>query len=206
MPPAVPRLVVITDTRTAPIATLLDRVEKVASSCPAGSVMVQLREHQLGVRERLALGRRLRELTLAHEQLLAVNDRLDIAKIVEADAIHLGDRSVAPQDARRWLGDDVLVSRACHAPGELDSESDMALLSPVFAERKGRPPLGMEGLRRALRARSTGGAPKIFALGGVSPSGASRALEAGADGVAVVGAVVGVDDAGALLRAVGLVL
>lgn len=196
-----PRLVVITDTTIAPCGLLEQRIEAIAARAKPGAILVQLRDLELPVRERLALGRRLLTILRPLGQLLAVNDRADLAVLLEADGLHLGERGLAVADARRIVGDS-WISRACHAPALAGAQgADAVLLSPVLAPRKGNPALGLGGLREA-RATLTNGL--LYALGGVDAAGAAACLECGADGVAVVGAALGDDDPLPLLQAMGI--
>lgn len=192
-----PRLIVVSDFTRGPEATLLGRIEGCLSRARPGSVLVQLREPDLATRARLALGRRLLEITRRHQQRFAVNDRLDLARLLQADAVHLGEGSVGVADARRLMPD-AWISCAWHAKASPPEGADALVLSPVFEARHGRPALGLDAIGSAA------GGPPIYALGGVTPEHAARAVEAGAAGVAVIGAVLDQDDPGPLLAALGM--
>lgn len=182
-----PRLIVITDLSVAGSeAALLRRIGTLAARAAPGTVVVQLRDTCRPARERLAIGRELRRITLQTGQWLAVNDRLDLAVLLEAEWVHLGERSVSVADARSLMGGKVRISRACHDPSRANSGADAILLSPVIAARKGRDALGPAALARARSA--VGAASWVYALGGVSAATAESCLAAGADGVAVIGA------------------
>jgi thiamine-phosphate pyrophosphorylase len=165
-------------------------------------VLIQLRDRELSARRRLALGADLSALCRKYEQLFAVNDRLDLALLLDADGVHLGEGSVMPQDARALIGGR-FISRACHALDDTAPRgADAIVLSPILAPRKGRPALGLGALAAARRA--AGHAVLLYALGGIDALGARRCLEAGADGVAVIGAVLDVPDPTPLLEALGV--
>ncbi|MCC6901338.1 MAG: thiamine phosphate synthase [Polyangiaceae bacterium] len=188
-----PRLIVITDGSRGTEATLLERVERALALARPTTVLVQLRDHQLPGRDRLALGRRLVALARRHGQRFGVNDRLDLARMLGADSVHLGEASVSLADARRLMPD-AWITRAWH--GGPEPEADALVLSPIFEPRHGRPALGVGAL---------GGAKlPVYALGGVTAERAARARSAGAAGVAVVGAVLGDDDPTALCDALGI--
>jgi thiamine-phosphate pyrophosphorylase len=189
------RLIVITDTDRAPVEVWLGQLARLSEAARPGTLQVQLRDRQLPIRERLGFGLELRQLTRRHGQRLMVNDRLDLAVLVEADGVHLAHASVEPADARafgarhglRWC-----ISAACHEPEALaEAAADALLLSPVAQARKGRPALGIGGLTRALLARRQRSAPLgacgVYALGGVTRQNARALLDAGADGVALIG-------------------
>jgi thiamine-phosphate pyrophosphorylase len=165
--------------------------------------MFQLRDRELSGRERWAFGRELGALCRAERQWLEVNDRSDLAVLLEADALHLGEASVAASDARRVVGGRMFVSRACHDPGvALEAGVDAWVLSPIFERRKGRGALG-SGALSALVARC-GDAARVFALGGVDPRHAGESLRSGAAGVAAIGSVLTASEPELLLDALGI--
>lgn len=206
-----PRLIAITDSRDQPPGSMLSRLEALLGLAQPGSVWVQLRDRQLPIRERRAFGEALRVLTRRHGQLLAVNDRLDLALLVDADGVHLPELGVEPEQARAfarvhrryWF-----VSAAAHAPDRAaDSRADALLLAPVAEARKGHPALGVPALSRA-RALAAARPPalgpcQLYALGGVGAHNARALIAAGADGVAVIGAWLEQDPA-PLLEALGI--
>jgi len=184
------RLVVLTDTTQYPdplssLASLLGRAR-------AGSVVFVLRDKQLPVRERLALGLRLRALCHLREQSFVVAERADLARLLEADGVHLPVLGVPPSKLRAVLPQ-AWLSRAHHADealpnAELDALSAV-FVSPVCASRKGRAALGVDGFGRLARELH-GRRPflNVYALGGVGPEHVPGLLAAGAAGVAVIGA------------------
>lgn len=203
-----PRLIVITDTSVSAAPELIVRIERLLSSAAPGTVMVQLRDKPLEARERLEIGRRLVTDCRRLNQWFVVNDRLDLALLLEADGVHLGEGSVAPADARTILPDRAWISIACHDPGAVGTlDADAVLLSPIVAARKGRAALGFDGLRSARRELASGVGntmPVLYALGGVDADCARECLAAGADGVAVIGAVLDGRDPLPLLDALGI--
>lgn len=190
-----PRLIAITDTGRATPERWLAVLEPLLAGAAPGRVLVLLRDPALPVRQRQRFGEALRARTAAHGQLLAVGDRLDLAALLEADAVHLPRASVTVTDARRFgaaVGRDWRVSRACHAAPEAAAvDADAALLSPVLAPRKGRAPLGLAGITRARELLGAAGAgrPRLYALGGIDAESAAACLASGADGVAAIGAL-----------------
>lgn len=195
--PCAPRLIAIVDSERAGFDVWLRQLAPLLSAAPPGSVLVMLRDRQLPARERRAMGESLRRLTSAHAQQLCVNDRLDLALLVDADAVHLPESGVSVAEARalgarygrRWW-----VSRASHEPADAAASlADGLLLSPVVEARKGRRALGAAGLRRARaeldRRPVPLGACRLYALGGVTAATIPEMLAAGAHGVAVIGAL-----------------
>jgi thiamine-phosphate diphosphorylase len=190
---ALPRLLAITDLSLAPREALLERFAALARLALPGTLGLLLREHSASARERLTLGQDLARLARETEQQLWVADRLDLALLLAADGAHLGEASVSARAARSLLGDAVAISRAWHsaqlpeAP-ELGS-LDALVLSPIVQERKGRPALGVPMLREfARRLRAQHASVGVYGLGGIAAETAGSCLDAGAAGVAVIGA------------------
>ncbi len=198
-----PRLIAITDTTRLEPDALVERLTRLCALAAPGSVMLQLRDRELPVRQRMTLGRRLAEAAHRREQLFAVNDRVDLALLLDADGLHLGEHSVEAADARRLAGDAMWISRACHGATQAEARgADAIVLSPVMAARKGNPPLGLEGLANARRIAG-GPPPLLYALGGIDADNAAACVRAGADGVAAIGAALA-DDPLPLLDALGI--
>jgi thiamine-phosphate pyrophosphorylase len=197
-----PRLIAITDATIAPLGVLESRLEVLLAGAAPGTVAIQLRDHQLSARVRFDLGLRLRALVRRHGGALLVNDRLDLAQALEADGVHLGERSLSVDEARRLLPH-AFVVRALHDLVELEHETaDAVVLSPVLAARHGRPALGLGAVSEA-RARLPK-AVRLYALGGIDAAAARDCRQAGADGVAAIGAVLAGGDVSELLDALGI--
>jgi thiamine-phosphate pyrophosphorylase len=203
-----PRLVAITDLSQLDPPTLLARLRRLAEAAVPGSLALLLRDHAASGRERLRLGRELRASSRATGQELWVADRIDLARLLEADGLHLGEGSVPARLARELWPRDRWLSRAWHgrdlaAASELEGVNAL-LVSPVLAERKGRTALGLDALTRLSHAAATQPEPlALYALGGVSSDSANRCLAAGADGVAAIAAALAPDPR-ALLDALGI--
>jgi thiamine-phosphate pyrophosphorylase len=184
----------ITESSALPEAELVARIASAARLGPERRrFAVQLRDPRLSGRALADLGVRLRAATRAGGVALVVNDRLDLARALAADGVHLGRRSVAVADARALLGPDAWISVACHSVDDViraaTAGADAVTLSPIFATPgpgKGTP-LGLaalEAARDALGARSI--AIALYALGGVDLATAPSCFAAGADGVASI--------------------
>lgn len=194
-------LYVITD-RTQAAGRSHDEVIRAALA--GGAKVFQLREKDLEARELTALAERLLVLVRAEGGLLLVNDRVDVALAVGADGAHLTQRSLPPAVARRLLGRQRLLGVSCHSLAEAqeaqEGGADFVLLGPIFFTPSKAPygaPLGLEVLRQIR--------PQIhlplFGIGGINRTNRREVLSAGADGVAVISAVMGAPDVSEAVRA-----
>jgi len=200
-PVAAPRLLAITDLSVLPAPELVVRLRRLAEAAPAGGLALLLRDHTANAKQRFELGHALRDVARSSGQELWVADRLDLALLLEADGVHLGEASVSATVARRLIGGAMRISRAWHAAslqayaeGDELQQVDALLVSPVCAPRKGRAALGLAAcgaLGEQLRARNP--ACKLYALGGVSAENAAACRAAGAFGVAAIAAALAAD-------------
>ena len=131
-------------------------VEVVEEALKGGVRAVQLREKDLPSRDLYELAYELRKVTTRYNARLFVNDRLDIAMAVDADGVHLGERSIPIHRARRVLGEKKLIGVSCHRLDELRQAekegADLAVFGPVFptpSKAAYGEPLGIEMLRKA---------------------------------------------------------
>ena len=147
--------------------------------------IVQLREKSLADSELLTVLQRAREVTRRMGVSLVVNDRPDLARLAEADYVHVGQEDM-PVEAARVFG--VGVGQSTHAPAELDATvADYAGVGPVFETptKEGRPAAGLEYVRyAAAQARVP-----WFAIGGIDESTVGDVVAAGARRIAVVRAI-----------------
>ena len=185
------RVVAITDRRLMVAADLLASgdwpaiaaafgraIERAVSGCPAGSVIVQLREKDLD-------GGPLLQLVRAAQPFapVIVNDRLDVALAAEAYGVHLPERGL-PVDVVRALAPSLVVGVSRHAaPG--DTGADLVHLGPIWPtpSKPNAPTLG----EATLAGLALGGLARLVAVGGIdSPTRAQQAAAAGAAAVAVI--------------------
>ncbi len=172
-------------------------VEDVRAALEGGMRIVQYREKALSFRDQIREALRIKKLCRSAGATFIVNDRVDLALAVEADGVHLGQEDMPLEIARRLMGQDKLIGITVHTVGEaLEAVADGAGslgVSPIFATRTkadAGPPIGLEGLREI---RATVGVP-IVGIGGITKENAPQVLEAGADSVCAISAIVTQED------------
>ena len=187
-------LYVITDSR---IAKGRDQVELIAKAIAGGATVVQLRDKEMPARDQLEMGRRLRDVTRSTRTTLIVNDRVDLALAIDADGVHLGQDDLPPSAARALLGHDRIIGVSVGNPAQFE------LVRREGADYIGTGPLAATGTKGdAGAAIGTAGIRAVreitnlpmVAIGGVNRENAAGALAAGANGIAVISAVLGADD------------
>lgn len=169
-----------------------------------GATLVQLREPNAPGRRLVEEARALIALLRPLGIPLLVNDRVDVALAVDADGVHVGQSDMHPADARALLGPDRILGLSITELADLD-RSDLAGVDylgvgPVFGTRTkpdAAPPMGLAGLS-AVRAATR---LPIVAIGGIGPKEAALVRAAGADGVAIVSAIMAAADPEAATRA-----
>jgi thiamine-phosphate pyrophosphorylase len=163
----------------------------IAEVAAGGASVVQLREKALPDRELLARARQVRQWTRKAGVLFIVNDRPDIARLADADGVHLGQDDLPVKEARRILGPDALIGVSTHSLDQLrlavlDGASYLGV-GPVFpSETKPFEEFPGEAFVRAAHAETT---LPLFAIGGINQATIDRAVAAGARRVAVSAAI-----------------
>jgi thiamine-phosphate pyrophosphorylase len=168
-----------------------------------GAAVVQLRLKQVGAGELLSLAREARKLCSGRTFLL-VNDRPDVARLAEADGVHLGQDDLPWQAARAILGPQALIGVSTHSDAEIDGAqgADYIGFGPILAtsSKPGAalpPPHGIDGLRRAvLRSRVP-----VVAIGGIGIDDAREVAAAGARCAAAIASLCNAPDPETATRA-----
>jgi len=164
----------------------------IESALEAGAGYIQLREKDLSVKELLEMAVWMRELTGEYDAKLFINDRVDIALSVGADGVHLGQNSIPPHAARKISGDKLMIGVSTHSINEsIDAERDGAdfiTLGPVYetpSKLKYGNPVGTDSLRKVKSRISI----PVLAIGGIKLNNVKEVKEAGADGIALISAI-----------------
>ena len=169
-----------------------DLVTVVRACLAAGLPAVQLREKDLALGDLLPLARQLRQLTAETGALLVVNDRVDVALAVGADAVQRTHASLSVADMRVVADKRVRVGASVHSlDGAREAEAegaDWIVFGPVYdtpSKRAYGAPQGLDALARVTAAASR----PVIAVGGITADRVADVRGAGAAGVAVISAI-----------------
>ena len=182
----------------------LSHAEQVARLCEGGARLVQLREKHLSAREFYREASEALRVARSFGAKLIINDRADVALAVGADGVHVGQDDMPPGAVRALLGAGACVGFSTHGVGQAIAAAalpvDYIAIGPVFAtssKENPDPVVGLEGVRRVREAVP---AVTLVAIGGVTAESARSVLEAGADSVAVIGALLSTADPAEITR------
>jgi len=187
-------LYVILDPSVCPDRSLTEVLKEAVT---AGGRLFQYRNKSASMKEAYAEAVLLRQLALEAGVKFIVNDRCDLAMAVNADGVHLGQGDLPLDLARKVMGPDKLIGISTHNPNQVREASagkpDYLGFGPIFkpgSKQDHDPVVGLEGLR-AIRGLTS---LPIFAIGGIQIDQAGEVIRAGANGVAVISAVLKAPD------------
>lgn len=166
-------------------------------SAAAGATLFQYRNKSASMKDAYIEAMELRKLAAEREVLFIVNDRCDLALAVDADGVHLGQGDLPLNLARKVMGPGKLIGISTHNAEQVRVATaggpDYLGFGPIFkpgSKADHDPVVGVAGLK-AIRPLTP---LPIFAIGGISLDHVSEVMGAGANGVAVISAILKASD------------
>jgi thiamine-phosphate pyrophosphorylase len=168
---------------------IVDTVSAAEALLEAGARILQFRHKGFFSRSVFEEASRIAELCRSSGALFVVNDRADVAALLNA-GLHVGQDDLSPVDARRILPAASMLGFSTHNEQQLSAGDlepvDYLAIGPIFAtgsKQNPDPVVGLDGLRklRSLTKRP------LVAIGGITRELAPKVFEAGADSIAVIG-------------------
>jgi len=169
----------------------LSHVQACRLALKSGIRIIQLREKLMSKKELYHEALALRSLTRRHRAIFIVNDYIDIALSADADGVHLGQEDMPLEEARKIMGKKKIIGISTHSLKQaLAAEvggADYIGFGPMFntSSKDAGSPKGLKALKELRKHIKI----PIVAIGGISPENILSVLEAGADTVAVMSAV-----------------
>lgn len=171
-------------------------VQVTQAAIRGGAQMIQLRDKELSDGPFFVEALKLRALTREAGILFIIDDRVDVALSVGADGVHLGEKDLPLEEARKLLGPEMILGASARTPYGVkraqEAGADYLGVGAIF-------PTGTKdvaifaGTERLTQLRPLVKVP-ILAIGGITEDNVELAIQAGADGVAVISAAVGAED------------
>jgi thiamine-phosphate pyrophosphorylase len=176
-----------------------------------GADVIQLRDKTASSRKLYEDALTIRKITRESNVTFIVNDRLDIALSVDADGVHVGQKDLPATVARQLIGKNRILGVSAETLEEaIQAEKDGADylgVGPIFEAHSTKPDAGEPmGLSLLKQIRYKCQVP-IIAIGGINHTNARKVIQSGADGIAVISAIVAAEDVTAAARELkGIVL
>ncbi len=187
-------LYVILDPSVCSARSLTDIFRQAAE---AGATLFQYRNKTASMKDAYAEALPLRKIAAELGVTFIVNDRCDLALAVDADGVHLGQTDLPYADARKVMGPDKTIGLSTHNAGQVREAEQLKPnyigFGPIFkpaSKQDHDPVVGIEGLRQIRALTSL----PLFAIGGIQLNQAAQVMQAGANGIAVISAVLNAPD------------
>ncbi|HZH33257.1 MAG TPA: thiamine phosphate synthase [Pyrinomonadaceae bacterium] len=181
-----PKVYPITDARLSGLSHAA-QTEKLIEG---GAQLIQLREKYAAPAEFYAEAERALKIARQSEVKILINDRVDLALVLGADGVHLGQNDLPPAEARKILGDRAIIGFSTHsveqASAALKEPIDYIAIGAIFPTSTKEKPEAILGLENLRRVRDAIGDFPLVAIGGITGGNARSCFEAGADSVAVI--------------------
>lgn len=171
-------------------------LDAIASALKGGVDILQFREKNMPAKKIVELGKKIKQLCSEYNVIFIVNDRVDIAAVLEADGVHLGQDDLDVKSTKEILGNKwggkCIIGVSTHAPEQalkaVEDGVDYIGIGPVFATptKEGRTPVGLEYVKWVSENIDI----PAFAIGGIDEENVDEVIKTGAKRVAVVRAII----------------
>ena len=175
----------------------VSEVEAARLCFEGGADVVQLRMKDTDGGEMLEKAKAIQEIAQQYCKFFIVNDRLDIAVLAGADGVHLGQTDIPVQEARRLVGDEMIIGVSASTVEEavkaVDDGADYIGVGSIFntsTKPDADQGIGLDTLMDICQAVDV----PVVAIGGINKGNIRDVIRAGADGVAVVSAIMAKPD------------
>ena len=169
----------------------------VEEAVKGGVTMVQLREKEDRIFDFIDIAFSLKQILKPYNVPLIINDSWKVAIAVGADGLHIGQSDMSYNKAREILGKDKIIGLSVETIEQAREANlldvDYIGISPVFStdtKKDISTPLGLEGIRKIVKFAKH----PIVGIGGINVGNAVDVIKAGANGVAVVSAIVSAEN------------
>lgn len=170
--------------------------ECVKAMIDGGIKIIQYRDKTKSIKEKVKEAREIRELCKRNGVIFIVNDHVDIAILVDADGVHIGQDDMDPSDVRKLIGDNKIIGLSTHSEEQgmkayLNPDVDYIGVGPIFpTTTKDTAPVGLGYLEYAVKNLHL----PFTAIGGIKEHNLHEIISRGAKNVCLVSDIVGADN------------
>ena len=171
-------------------------LECVKAMIEGGIKIIQYRDKTKSIKEKVKEAREIRELCRENRVIFIVNDHVDIAILVDADGVHIGQDDMDPSDVRKLIGDNKIIGLSTHSEEQgmkayLNPDVDYIGVGPIFpTTTKDTAPVGLGYLEYAVKNLHL----PFTAIGGIKEHNLHEIISRGAKNVCLVSDIVGADN------------
>ncbi len=171
-------------------------IDRIAQILNSGVKLIQYREKNKSAKEIISIASKLRQLCSMYDALLIINDRVDIAKIVDADGVHLGQDDIDINLARKIIGEDKIIGISTHKPDDAIIAQDMGAdyigVGPVFKTptKPSTIPVGLEYVKWVSQNINI----PFYAIGSIDENNIKQVIDAGATKIAAIRSLMNSND------------
>ena len=173
-----------------------NNLECVKAMIEGGIKIIQYRDKTKSIKEKVKEAREIRELCRENGVIFIVNDHVDIAILVDADGVHIGQDDMDPSDVRKLIGDNKIIGLSTHSEEQgmkayLNPDVDYIGVGPIFpTTTKDTAPVGLGYLEYAVKNLHL----PFTAIGGIKEHNLHEIISRGAKNVCLVSDIVGADN------------
>ncbi len=182
-----------------------NNIEITEKMIEAGIRVIQYREKEKKARQMYVECLKIRELTRQAGVTFIINDCIDLALIVGADGVHIGQDDLPPDKVRQLVGEEMIIGLSTHSPEQARTAAksgvvDYIGVGPVFATQTKKDVAATVGLDYLEYVAQNIGLPFV-AIGGIKETNIAEVQKRGAKMFALVTEIVGVEDIVAKVKA-----
>ena len=184
-----PKIYPITNEQIAEIS----HAEQVTKFIDGGLDFIQIREKNASSNEFYQSAKEVVKIARKTKAKIIINDRVDIALYTKADGVHLGQDDLPPEKAREILGEKAIIGLSTHSKKQaidaLKLPIDYIAIGPVFATKTKITKDSALGIKGVSEVRNVIGGFPLTAIGGITVENYNDVLDAGANSVALISAI-----------------
>ncbi|MEN2775985.1 thiamine phosphate synthase [Acetivibrio clariflavus] len=180
-----------------------NNIEVVGEMIKAGVKVIQYRDKEKKLLQKYNECLKIREMTKEAGVTFIVNDHVDIAILVKADGVHIGQDDLPIEKVRELVGEEMIIGISTHSPQQAEEAvkrgADYIGVGPIYktyTKKDVCEPVGLDYLRYVVRNIPI---PHV-AIGGIKQHNMHEVMECGAKCIAMVTEIVGADDIGKKIR------